>query len=104
MSHPATGPISPDELRRIADMPYGAAQAELQKHDPLWGKLPREEGEQIEWKVFVTQEVTMEAFVRVTAASAEEAMEIAETMPEGDFSWDYNSSGSVYAQDAEPAK
>jgi hypothetical protein len=105
MTHPATGPISPEELQRIASLPYGHAQHELQKHDPLWGKLSRDDdapAKPIKWKVFVTQQVTMEAYAHVEAATEEDALEIARTMREGEFSWDFNSSDSVEVQYAEP--
>lgn len=104
MKDPVSGPISVEELKALAELPFGQAEAELRKHDPLWGKPAKDHDEQkpIKWKVFVTQEVTMEAFVTVEAVSEEEAMEIAETMSEGELSWDYNSSDSIVAQHAVP--
>lgn len=70
-------PISPERLRALAAAPHGHALRELRQIDPMWG---REEGEGIPWVVHVTQEVTMGAYVRVTATSEDEATAIVETM------------------------
>jgi hypothetical protein len=75
MKHPISGPISPEELRAIADLPYGKAGAELRKHDPAWG-LGSAENPNIKWDVVlvgsapVTTVVTVEAPDEATAKKA----------------------------------
>jgi hypothetical protein len=105
MNDPASGPITVDELKALADAPYGKAGETLRKHDPLWGRFSGDLDDPApirKWRVFVTQEVTMEAYVTVEARTEEEACEIAECLPAGEFSWDHNSSGGVWANHAEP--
>lgn len=101
MAHPISGPISPEELQAIAELPYGQAAVELRKHDPAWGKAPRDGGK-IRWTVFCTQRVIMEAEVMVEAETEEEAMDLVADMREGDLNWDYNSSEDFEVESAEP--
>lgn len=105
MAHPISGPISPEELKALADAPYGKAAVELRKYDPLWGKLSRDADDPqpvIAWNVCLSQEVTMRAHVTVEARTEEEAMEIAENLSEQKLSWDQHGGGSIFAEWAEP--
>ena len=99
------GPISAEDFQRAIDAPFGGASEILRKHDPLWGKINRdpEPGKLTKWKVFVTQQVTMEAYANIEAETEEDALEIARTMRDGEFSWDFNGSDGVEVQYAEPA-
>lgn len=104
MSINPTGPVSAEELRRIADLPYGKAVDELRKHDPFWG---RAEGEKIKWRVRYTERVTMRGSVTVEAASEEEAVKIADKLTdEGKINFDDDSlnfgGGDIEFYDVKP--
>lgn len=73
MTNP-TGPISQEEMQRIAELPYGMAAPELRKHDPLWG---RSSGEAFPWRVRFVETVQMEGFVTVQAKTEKEALDAA---------------------------
>lgn len=106
MAHPATGPISPEQMRELANAPYGKAAEVLRQHDPLWGKLHHDAdapAAPIKWKVFVTQQVTMEAYAKVEALTEEDALEIVGTMRASEFSWDLSDTDTIEIQYAEPA-
>lgn len=103
MAHPISGPISPDELKSLADLPYGQATIELRKHDPLYGVKP---GQKIEWIVRVSCETKMEGYVTVKADSEEEAIRKAERVPASTIDWNFSGydDEEVEACHAEPKK
>jgi hypothetical protein len=85
MANNPTGPISADEMRALADAPYGKAAEELRKHDPFWG---RGEGEIIKWRVDLSKHVTMIGHVVVEAASEKEAEALADAIPDEKVQWE----------------
>jgi hypothetical protein len=85
---PVTGPISRETLKELASLPYGAARAVIQKHDPLWG---RQEGELITFAVKAAG--TMYGTAYVKAKTPEEADELADKLGVNDFDWDDGSDG-----------
>jgi hypothetical protein len=102
MSLNPTGPISAEEMQRIAELPYGKAVTELRKHDPLWG---RSSGEAFPWRVRFVETVQMEGFVTVQAKTEKEAIEAAEALAEaGKVTCDnFISSDDMDLDYAEPA-
>lgn len=100
MTHKATGPISPEEMQRIADLPYGMAAVELRKHDPLFGK---KEGDKLEWRVRLSGTGSITATTIVEASSEAEAMDIAECRASHEFDWEVSDCDQFEAQEAEPA-
>lgn len=98
------GPLSAEEFQQAIDAPFGGAADILRKHDPLWGKLSPD-GAPIKWKVRLEQEVTMVAFLTVEAATAEDAIAIAEETADKarDLGWDFDSDGPISVLDAVPA-
>lgn len=100
------GPLSPEQFQEAVNAPAGGAAAILRKHDPLWGKLPAEDGVPIKWKVRLRQEVTMCAYLTIEAVTEEQALALAETEATakgGDLSWDCGGEGDIFAEDAVPA-
>lgn len=63
---PVSGPISPDELKRIAELPFGRAGVELRKHDPAWG-LGSADNPNIKWEVTLTAMMPVSTIVEVEA-------------------------------------
>lgn len=93
------GPLSPEEMQQAIAAPHGAAVKIIRQHDPMWG---RAHGEAIKWKVRVTQEVVMEAFVEVEADSQEDALAAAEALDANKLSWDHDYDGPIEADYARP--
>lgn len=100
--HPETGPISPERLQEIAELPYGKATAELRKHDPLWG---RSTGETFPWRVRCVESVRMRGYVTVDAANEEAAIAAAHALAEaGKVTCDdFVDSDGIDVEWAEPA-
>ena len=84
MPDPVTGPLSRDELKVLADAPFGAATKAIRKHDPLWGRVP---GETFEWDVRATRTTFEVGRATVEAESQEEADRLADELTDDDFSW-----------------
>jgi hypothetical protein len=72
--HPATGPISPELMRALADAPFGKAAEALRKHDPAWG-LVTPDRPNLTWTVTLTGEVIATLEVKVVALTEGEARE-----------------------------
>lgn len=85
MNDPATGPIPRDKFAEIIAAPFGEAAKLIRKFDPLWGRVP---GEIIKWRVVVEREVTETGVAYVKAATKEEAMKLADNLPDTEFSWE----------------
>lgn len=75
MAHQSSGPLTPDELKALAEAPYGEATKAIRKHDPLFGRKP---GEDIRWRVEATNVSIMVAYVH--AENEEEAQRLAEKL------------------------
>lgn len=101
--HPSTGPIPPDEFKKLADAPFGAALKTIRKFDPLYGLPP---GEKIKWRVTFEREITQEGEAYVMAASKEEAEKLADEIPESKICWDDDLDGQSNISDftVEPAR
>lgn len=102
MSLNPTGPISQEELQRIADLPYGQAGAALRQHDPLWGTTAGDADAQPplrKWRVKFHQEVVMRGFVEVDARTEDEAIHNAELLPNITCD-DFAEEGSMWAVSA----
>lgn len=100
-AHRATGPIPPDVFQDIVNAPYGQAASMIRKYDPLWGRSLGN-GEKIKWRVKLTQQVTMAAFVTVEAESEEEAEHLASLIPDQSVSWDFEDADLSEVESAEP--
>lgn len=102
MEHRASGPISPEELQRIAELPYGQAQRELRKHDPMYGVKP---GDKIKFTVELVTHARLRAYTTVEAESEEEAMKIAEKISPHNLDFEYDGDGrdDVEAVSASPS-
>ena len=100
MGHPATGPISPEQMRELADAPYGKAAEVLRLHDPLFGK---KEGDKIKWRVEVETEARMVATTIVEAISKEEAEAIVSKRDANSFDWDCYDANGFNVESVEPA-
>jgi hypothetical protein len=89
MSHPATGPITPEEMARIAALPYGKAHEELRKHDPAWG-LATADNPILKWEITLSGSAPVYALVEVEAADEETARKLAlrERVPSSDWDLD----------------
>jgi hypothetical protein len=98
MAHPATGPISPEEMARIAALPYGKAHEELRKHDPAWG-LATADNPVLKWEVTLTSMVPAYTLVEVEAATEQEARKIALGTKVARSEWEVDDYG--YAEDIE---
>lgn len=98
MTHPATGPISPEELQRIASLPHGKAGEALRKHDPAWG-LASADNPILKWEVTLTANVPAYAMVEVEAATEAEARKLALSMKVPRLDWEVDDYG--YADDIE---
>lgn len=98
--HPATGPISPEQMRELADAPYGKAAEVLRQHDPLFGKKP---GDKIKWRVELETEARMVATTIVEATSREEAEEIVSKRHANSFDWECYDANDFNIESVEPA-
>ncbi|MHA6731789.1 hypothetical protein [Devosia sp. A369] len=87
MGHPATGPISPAQMRALADAPYGKAGEVLRQHDPAWG-LATPDKPLIKWSVVLTGMMEVSAFVEVEAPDEATAKRIAMGMRMHQLDWD----------------
>lgn len=79
---PVTGPLSREELRKLANAPFGTAIKEIRKFDPMYGRAP---GEKIEWKVICKSNMEGRAYVK--AASKKEAEALADKLGCNDVDW-----------------
>ncbi len=80
---PVTGPLTREQIRELAEAPFGTARAEIQKYDPLWGKA---EGDKIEFEIVC--QGTLEGRAYVKAASQEEADNLADDLNGAEIDWD----------------
>ncbi len=81
---PSTGPIPRAEFYALVEAPHGAAAKLIrQKYDPFFG-LP--EGTKIEWCATFTKEV--EGYGYVKAASAAEAVALAQKLQASEIEYD----------------
>lgn len=87
MTHPISGPISPEELQALAELPYGRAAVELQKHDPLWGTTSGDAAIKT-WKVTVNKADPMKATVFVQAPTEAGARSLVNAMEDWEFDWE----------------
>ena len=93
-----TGPLSREELRALAQAPFGEAAKVIRKFDPLFG---RTEGEKFEWEV--TCEGDLRGTAYVMAATQEEADELADKLDCAEIDWsDYGVGHTVIS--VEPKK
>jgi hypothetical protein len=83
--HKSTGPLSPDELKALANAPYGEAVKAIRKHDPLFGLR---EGQKIRWRVTFEREIREEGVAYVTASSEDEATELGANLESSAINWD----------------
>lgn len=84
--HPISGPISPEELKALTDLPYGQAADVLRQHDPAWG-LATPDKPIIKWEVTLTASMPVYAVVEVEAPDEDTARKMAlETRLRG---WDW---------------
>lgn len=87
MGHPATGPISPEQMRALADAPYGKAAEVLRKHDPAWGMSDPDRPLR-KYDVILTAMMPASAVVEVEATSPEQARKIAMSERFSNLDWD----------------
>lgn len=98
MAHQSTGPLTPDELKALAEAPYGEATKAIRKHDPMFGRKP---GEKVEWQLLARNTSTFVAYVE--AETEDEAHELARKL--GSAEWDfYSTNKSFEILSVEPAK
>ena len=95
MSHPSTGPLTPEELKELAGEPFGAGLKAIRKHDPLYG---RKEGERFRWRVRLSAHAWADA--TVMAADEEEALRAAYLLDESEI--EYNEFGNHEVESVEP--
>lgn len=81
---PVTGPLTREQIRELAQAPFGTARAEIQKHDPFWGLT---EGEKIEFEVICKGRIEGRAYIKAT--SQEEADGLAYDLTEAEIDWDF---------------
>lgn len=91
--------MSVSELKELASAPYGAATKAIRQHDPLWG---RPGGERIEWCVTISRKIIETAKVIVEAASADEAEDMVDDIPNSDLNWEPDYLGSYEIESVEP--
>lgn len=94
MGHPATGPISPEMMRELADAPYGKAGEVLRKFDPAWG-LSGPDGQLRKYDVTLTGMLPASAVMEVEATNAKQAREIAMKMRTRFDTLDWDVDGNV---------
>jgi hypothetical protein len=85
---PITGPVPPEEFRRLVDAPHGEAVKAIRKYDPTYGL---KDGETIKWIVTYEREVTQVGTITVDASSEDEAEKLADEILENDeerFAWE----------------
>lgn len=104
--HPISGPISPAELKALADLPYGKAADALRVHDPAWG-LATPDKPIIKWEVTLTASMPVYAVVEVEAPDEATARKMAlETRLRG-RDWESDPFGGpedIEVENAEPTK
>lgn len=105
VGHPISGPISPEELKALAELPYGKAQDELRKHDPAWG-LSTPDKPLIKWAVTLTANMPVYAEVEVEAPDEATARKMALQMdiPDRDWERDFSSPDDIDVESLESAK
>ena len=106
MAHPISGPITPEELQRIAELPYGKAAEALRKHDPVWG-LATAEKPNIKWEVTLTGTFYGTATVQVEASTQADAQRLALDMeiPRRDWEMDrYSAPEEIEVDETKPVK
>lgn len=79
----STGPIPPEVFAECVKAPFGKAKEIIRKYDPYWG---RGDDEKISWKVRVSGWMGGTAYV--TAATKDEADQLADELSGGDIDWD----------------
>jgi len=94
------GPLSAEEFKSLVNAPHGQAADAIRKFDPLFGK--NSGGETRPWRVKLVQEVRMSGYVTVEAATEDDACILAEAIPEGKISWDFEDSDLPYIVEAKP--
>jgi hypothetical protein len=87
MGHPATGPITPEQMRALADAPYGKAGEVLRRHDPAWG-LSGPDTPLRKYDVTLTAMLPAYAVVEVEATNPEQARKIAMQERFANLDWD----------------
>jgi hypothetical protein len=104
MAHPATGPISPEQMRALADAPYGKAAEVLRRHDPAWG-LSGPDAPLRKYEVTLTAMLPATAVVEVEATNPEQAKKIAMQERFANLDWDVDGGPEdVEVQDVEVRK
>jgi hypothetical protein len=96
MSHPSTGPLTPEQLKELAQAPFGAGREAIREHDPYWG---RARGEKFKWRVEVSTTACGEAYVM--AEDEEEAEELADALD--DSAIEYTEFGRLNVVRVKPA-
>lgn len=91
MGHPATGPISPEQMRALADAPYGKAGEVLRKYDPAWG-LSGPEAPLRKYDVTLSAMLPATAYIEVEATNPEQARKIAMQERYSNLDWDIDGS------------
>lgn len=87
MAHPATGPITPEQMRALADAPFGKAAEALRKHDPAWG-LASPDNPLRKYDVTLTAMLPATAVVEVEATNPDQARKIAMQERFSSLDWD----------------
>jgi hypothetical protein len=104
MGHPATGPISPEQMRALADAPYGKAAEVLRKHDPAWG-LSSPDNPLRKYDVILSAMLPASALVEIEATSPEQARKIAMAERFSNLDWDVDGNPEdVEVQEVEARK
>ncbi len=103
MTRSSTGPMTAEQLKSLANAPHGQALKEIQKFDPLYGKLSSD-GEPVKWRVKVTKEVQAVGYVTVCAVTKEDAEALVEDFDDDKVDWDFDDAGaSFWVEEAKPA-
>lgn len=89
MAHPATGPITPEQMRALADAPFGKAAEVLRLHDPAWG-LASEGNPLRKYDVTLVAMLPAYAVVTVEATTEDQARTIAMKERFANLDWDVN--------------
>lgn len=95
--NPVSGKMPIEEFRKLKDAPYGAAIKTIRKYDPCWGVKP---GEKIKWTVTATARIYGDATVE--ACSQEEAVKLADALPDNAFDWDVSDRLEILIDEVAP--
>lgn len=105
MPHPISGPISPEELQAIAELPYGKAAEALRKHDPAWG-MASADNPNIKWDVLLVGTAPVSTVVTVEAPDEKTAKKIAMATKTSRADWEvetFSGIDDVEVESVEPA-